>query len=163
MIKGCALVLLRRVEEGKKILEQFRSRRLSDGTLHTLTMVDGAHSVARILEGKLGEGVRSLKKLIKSREGEGYVAIADWYRQLLSEVYLTVIEGREQPPFSVILKNLPVILKIIIAGPAEIENLLAPVRANLRYDLNGYAIGRCEMTLGLLYKAKKKRALAVQI
>jgi hypothetical protein len=34
--------------------------------------------------------------------------------------------------------------------------------SNLRYDLNGYAIGRCEMTLGLLYKAKKKGALAVQ-
>ena len=30
------------------------------------------------------------------------------------------------------------------------------------FDPNGHFIGRCEMILGLLYKAKKKRALALE-
>lgn len=93
MIKGCALVLLRRVDEGKKILEECRSRRLSDGALHALGPIDGVCSVAKVLEGKVGEGVRLLKELIAAREKEGYVDMADWCRQLLTEVYLGVIEG----------------------------------------------------------------------
>ena len=40
--------------------------------------------------------------------------------------------------------------------------LVEQVRQNPRFDPNGYHIGRCEMILGLLYKAKKKHALAVQ-
>ena len=38
----------------------------------------------------------------------------------------------------------------------------ARVRQNPRFDPNGHHIGHCEMILGLLHKAKKKRALAVR-
>jgi hypothetical protein len=38
----------------------------------------------------------------------------------------------------------------------------AGVRENPQFDPNGHFIGRCEMIMGLLYKTKKKGALAVQ-
>ena len=40
--------------------------------------------------------------------------------------------------------------------------LVSQIRQNPQLDPNGHHIGRCEMVLGLLYKAKKKKALAVQ-
>jgi hypothetical protein len=44
----------------------------------------------------------------------------------------------------------------------RITRLVAHARKKPDFDPNGHHIGRCEMILGLLYKAQKKRGLAVQ-
>jgi hypothetical protein len=47
-------------------------------------------------------------------------------------------------------------------GAKRIVALIEQVRSNPQFDRNGHYIGRAEMILGLLYKAKKKKVLAAR-
>ena len=46
----------------------------------------------------------------------------------------------------------------MLTAQKRISSLVDRVRQNPRFDPNGHFIGRCEMIMGLLYKAKKKHA-----
>ena len=99
---------------------------------------------------------------MSKREGEGYRSNADWYRLFLSEVYLQIIAGNEKLPLTMVLKNLPVLLKVMATASSRIPALMARISENPHFDPTGHHVGHVQMILGLLYKAKKKRALAVQ-
>jgi hypothetical protein len=58
--------------------------------------------------------------------------------------------------------NLPILLKVTITASSRIRALIARILENPQMDPAGMQVGRLEMHLGLLYKAKKKRAVAVQ-
>jgi hypothetical protein len=79
-----------------------------------------------------------------------------------SRVCLQIMGGKEKPPFPVLFKNLPIILKVMITGSLRIRTLMTRVLENPQFDHEGYFVGRAQMILGLLYWAKKKRALALQ-
>ena len=49
----------------------------------------------------------------------------------------------------------------MITASARIRALTAAVLKSEHIDINGFQIGKSQMILGLLYKAKKKRALAL--
>jgi hypothetical protein len=49
-----------------------------------------------------------------------------------------------------------------ITASSRIPTLVRHVLENPQFDPAGVLVGRAQMTLGLLYKAKKKRALALQ-
>jgi len=102
---GCALVLLRRTEEGKNVLEEFRRRCLTDGDLYSLVGCDPIFGVSKILEGNIGEGIRLIREAILRREKDDYRTAADWYRLTLGEVYLQIIGGNEKLPIPTLLKN----------------------------------------------------------
>jgi class 3 adenylate cyclase/tetratricopeptide (TPR) repeat protein len=161
-IKGCVLTLLRRTDEGWTILESFRRRCFVDGDLYSLTTSDGILGVSKVIQGDISAGIRWLEGAISKRESEGYLAAADWYRLFLGEVYLQIIAGDEKVPFSVFLKNLPVLLKVMSIGPSRIRALMGHVLANPRFNPDGHIPGRAEMILGLLYKTKNKREPAIQ-
>lgn len=73
-----------------------------------------------------------------------------------------MIGGKEKPPLSVLLKNLPVLLKVKVTAFARVRLLTARVLENPNFDPAGYHVGRAQMILGLLHKAKNKRSLAFQ-
>jgi hypothetical protein len=50
----------------------------------------------------------------------------------------------------------------MVTAPSRIPDLLKRVLANPHFDPAGLHIGRAQMILGLFYKVKKKRALALQ-
>jgi hypothetical protein len=50
----------------------------------------------------------------------------------------------------------------MIVGPTRIRALIKRIRENPHFDPAGTIEGRSQMHLGLLYKIKKKRALAIQ-
>ena len=114
------------------------------------------------MHGEIGEGIRHLEQVILKREQEGFRALADAARNYLCAIYIEIIAGTQKPSAKLILRNLPILLKIMFTAPRRIVSLVDEIRENPRYDRNGFVIGRCEMYLGLLYKAKKKRALAFQ-
>ena len=159
--KGCALVLLRRTEEGAKLLEDDRRRCLADGDLYSLTASDGILAVCRALQGNIGQGIRLLEEGILRREKEG-LPVADWYRLFLCEVYLLIIGGNEKLPFATLLKNLRILLKVMATASSRIRALMTRVLENPRFDPDGHHVGHAKMILGLLYKIKKKRALALE-
>jgi hypothetical protein len=117
--------------------------------------------VSRVLEGDIGGGIRFLEEAISRRESEGYRVAADWYRLFLSEVYLQIIAGSEKLPFWALLRNLPTLLSVMATASSRINALMDCVLRNPQFHPEGHFFGRAQMTLGLLCKAKKKHALAV--
>ena len=107
-------------------------------------------------------GIHFLEEAILRRETEGYRDAADWYSFFLCEVYLQIIAGNEKPSLPDLLKNLPILLKIMATATSRIRALTSQVLENQHFDPEGHHAGHVQMILGLLYKAKKKRALAIQ-
>ena len=159
--KGCALVLLGQTEEGAKLVEGQRSRAVTYGYLHTLVYSDPIIGVCKVFQGDIGGGIGFIEEAILKREKEGNRGAADWYRSILCDVYLQIIAGKEKPPFSVLLKNLPILVKVTLTASSRILALRSDL-TNPRYDPEGFWVGRAQMFLGLLYKSKKKRPIAVE-
>ncbi len=160
--KGIALVLKGQVEAGAKLLEQYRRDCAVRGEHVAVASSDAIVGVAKVLQGKIGEGIRSIEQTIARQEKDGSRTLADWDRLTLAEVYLQVIAGTERPPFLVVFKNLPTLVKIVVTAPSRIRALATHVLENPRFDPAGVHIGRAQMILGLLYKSKKKRAPALE-
>lgn len=160
--KGAALVLLRKTEDGAKLLEERRRQDIADGNNYSLSTTDHIVGVCKVLQGNISEGIRIVEKAILRHDNEGYQGAADWYRLVLCEVYLQIIAGNEKPPLPVLLRNLPILLKVIVTGPSRIRSLVAKALKNPGFDPEGYQVGLANMILGLLYKIKKKHTLATQ-
>jgi class 3 adenylate cyclase len=160
--KGAALVLLRRIEEGAKIIDEERRRAIADGDLYVFAATDGIIGVSKVLQGSISEGICFLEEGILKREREGYPGMSEWYRLLLGEVYLQIIGGDERLPFLSMIKNLPTLLKVSVTASSHIRAMMAHILENPHFNREGHFVGRAQMILGLLYKIKKKRALALQ-
>jgi hypothetical protein len=156
-----ALVLLRR-PEAEPMLRDLRDRCTTNGWLYALSTTDTTWGVTLVLQGEIGAGIRWIERAILAREREGYPDMAGVYRIYLCEIYLEIITGREKPPIKVLMRNFFTLAVIMVTAEKRIRGLVERVRQNPRFDPNGHHIGHCEMILGLLHKAKKKRALAVR-
>jgi hypothetical protein len=162
LAKICALTLLRRVDEAAKLSEEQCRRIALDGDTFNLVPVEPMQGLHKVLRGEIADGLRVLEEVIVRHENDGFQAGADWCRVILAEVYLEIIAGKERPRLVVLLKNLPILLKIVVAAPSRIPALIAHAMSNAQFDPNGPLVGKSEMILGLLYMRKKKQALAVQ-
>ena len=160
--RAIALVMLRRTEEASPHLQELRRRCLANGFHYPLIGGDPASGVCKVLQGNISGGIEEIELAILRRKEEGYRAAADWYGGFLCEVYLEIIARDEKLPFPILLKNLPVILKVLITGPSRIRALTERIMENPLFDRAGQHIGRAQMILGLLYKTKKRRVLAIQ-
>jgi class 3 adenylate cyclase len=160
--KGAALVLLRKTEDGAKLLEERRRQDIAGSNNFDLEVQDFFVGVCKVLQGSMAEGIRMIEHAIHKRENKGYRAAADWYRLILCEVYLQIIGGNEKLPMSVLLRNLPILFTVIVTGPSRIRTLVAHAIENPQFDPNGHYVGWANMILGLLYKIKKKHTLATQ-
>jgi len=156
------LVMLRRTEEAAPQLQKLSRCCLATGFHYPLIGSDPAGGVCKVLQGDISGGIRDIEAAIVRRKDEGYRAAADWYGGFLCEVYLEIIGSNERLPIPVLLKNLPVILRVRLTGSSRIHALTAQIMENPLFDRAGQHIGRAQMILGLLYKTKKKDALALQ-
>jgi hypothetical protein len=162
-LKLSAVVALRRTEEGAVLLEAYRRRCVADGQLYLLTSTDTFFGACEIRQGNIRDGLRLIEEAILRREKEGFRALADLTRLQLAEIYLQMVAGKEKPPpLPILLRNLLTILRVMITAHSRIPDLLKRVMANPHFDPAGHHIGRAQMILGLFYKVKKKRALALQ-
>jgi class 3 adenylate cyclase len=160
--KGWALVLLRRIEEGIKLLEEDRHRCIADGNLYAVNASFPIFGLYQVLSANIAGGIRLIEEGIVSHENVGCRVMADWSRFYVSEVYLQIIGGNEKLPFFALVKNLPIITRVMLTAAARIPALMAPVLSNPHFDNAGLHVGRAQMILGLLYKLKRKRPQAVQ-
>ena len=104
-----------------------------------------------------------IEKVILKAEKDGYKTMADFHRLYLAEVYLQIMTGGDKKvPLPILLRNLPILFKVMFTAGSRIRALITHVLDNPHFDPAGFHVGRAKMILGLLYKVKKKRALAVQ-
>jgi class 3 adenylate cyclase len=155
-----ALVLLQRTEAFATLRTWMEECVVHDWHWY-LVSFEGLWGVALAMQGKIGAGIRWMEQAILKREREGYRTAADWYRMLLCDIYLEIISGNARPSAKIIARNILPLAAVMFTAKKRISSLVERVRQNPQFDPNGLHIGRCEMTLGLLYKARKKRAFAV--
>jgi tetratricopeptide (TPR) repeat protein len=162
LIKGYALLFLGRIDEASNLLESHRSYAKQVGAMLAFTMTNSVVGAIKLLQGNVAEGLHSIADSIASQDEVGNRTLADLDRITLAEVYLQMIAGNKRPAFFVLLKNLPVILKVMATGAMRIRRLVTHVHRNPRFDPDGLHVGRCQMILGLLYKTKRKRRQALE-
>ena len=131
--KGCALVLLRRIDEGAVLLEEVSRRCVVGGSFYLLNSNAPLIGLVEILRGNIGEGVRLIEDGISRLDKDGYKTVADWNCLNLAEVYLQVIAGTEKPPLLILLKNLPTILMVVVTASSRIRALIASALENLSW------------------------------
>jgi class 3 adenylate cyclase len=162
LLKGFGLVVLGQTEEGAKLLDGQRSRAVTYGYLHTLCDSDPFIGLCKIFRGDMAGGIRFLEEAILRREKEGNWRMADGYRITLCEVYLNIIGGYKALPLQMLLRNLPILLKVMMTASSRIPSVIARMAESPLADHSGYHHGHARLILGLLYKIKKKRALALE-
>ncbi|MTI02089.1 hypothetical protein E1297_39410 [Roseibium sp. RKSG952] len=118
--------------------------------------------VAYALNGQIAEGLRQIKDVIRQRDEDGTQTAADWGRLFLCEMHLAILTGEGGGSLGVLFRNLRSILRVMIFGEKEMIAMIEHIRKNPQFDSGGHYIARCDMIMGLLYKAKKKRPLAVE-
>lgn len=116
--------------------------------------------VAYALKGQVAEGLRQIEDAIQKRTDEGTMVSADWARLFLCEMYLAILTGEGGGSFKVLVLNFWSILMVMLFGEKRLKAMIEQVRANPQFDEKGHYIARCDMIIGLLYKAKKKKAQA---
>jgi class 3 adenylate cyclase len=160
-IKISAAVLLRHLGAAEA-LRAWMNQCTDNDWRHYLGALDGIWAVASVMSGDISGGILSLDESILRREREGQRLSADWQRMFLCEVYLEIISGKDKPPLRVIAYNMLTLIAVFLTAGRRINKLVDRVRQNPQLDRNGHHVGRCEMILGLLYKAKRKPPLALQ-
>ena len=159
--RNSALVLLNRpgaIEEVERHLAMCHE----NGWINFTAGPDSLLGIALALQGQLGDGLRRMEEAIARREAEGLRAAADWARMFLCEVYLDILAPKGSASLGVLLLNIGTLARVFISGPKRIEQMLESVRSNPQFDRKGHFMGRAEMILGLLHKAKKNRARAAE-
>jgi class 3 adenylate cyclase len=161
-VRGCALILLKRIDEGVSILNQFRDRCVADGDLYSMVSAGLFLALSRILKGNMKEGIRFIEETIRTEPKEGNQNTVDWYRGFLAELYLEVIAPRERQPALFLLKNLPTLMRIMFIAPPHIRASMMSVLQNPRHHPDGFGVGRAQMILGLLHQSRRKKAQSIQ-
>jgi hypothetical protein len=150
------------VMRGANELSNMRKQLVKLNWRYQLILTEPAFGILAVLNGRLGKGVRIIESVIMTARRDGWRVAEDWAKMFLCAVYLEIMFPKEKPPLSLLLKNIPMLIKILFVGRSSIESLVSQVRSNPQFDPNGFHIGRAEMILGLLYKGKRKRAIALE-
>jgi class 3 adenylate cyclase/tetratricopeptide (TPR) repeat protein len=160
-VRGAALALLKR-HEAQAELSKVRRQLIELNWRYELLLTEPAFGVLAILSGKLAKGVRLIEAAIVAARHDGWRAAEDWTKLFLCEIYLEVLFPKEKARIGFVLKNIPILVKILFVGRTSIESIISQIKCNPQFDPNGHHIGRTEMILGLLYKGKKNYGLAAR-
>jgi len=161
-LKAMSLVLLRRVKEGTALLEAFRRDCVANGWQYHLYGSDGVWGVSMVLRGQIARGFRWIEKCIAARDAAGQAILADIYRTTLSRLYLEILQGGQRPPIAVLLRNLPFLLVAKATAARRIERMMEIAARNPQLDPEGFHHANINLTLGLLYKATRRRERAIR-
>ncbi len=116
--------------------------------------------VAYALNGQVTAGLRQIEDAIQKRTDQGTLVSADWARLFLCEMYLSILTGEGGGSIKVLFRNFWSIVWILLFGEKRLIAMIEMVRRNPQFDEKGHYIARCDMMMGLLYKAKKKKTQA---
>ncbi|WP_170520134.1 ATP-binding protein [Ruegeria atlantica] len=118
--------------------------------------------VAYALNGRITDGLRQIECAIQKRTDEGTQISADWARLFLCEMYLAILTGEGGGSLGVLFRNFRSIFWVMLFGKNRLIAMVEQVRKNPQFDQKGHYIARCDMIMGLLYKAKKNKAQAIE-
>jgi hypothetical protein len=159
LFKLWALAGLRR-PENFALSRQYRDECETNGWGNFLDLSQGPWGTGLIIHGDISAGLRWLDASISRLQKKGMIGNANLLRIVLAEVYVRIISRSERAPLWVAVRNFPILLWVMLTAETRIRALVKDVCDCPHVDREGTVFGRCEMLLGLFYKARKRRAEA---
>ncbi|MEO0918921.1 MAG: hypothetical protein AAFY31_18400, partial [Pseudomonadota bacterium] len=144
------------LETVERHIDEYGARGLGLFTAGPETML----GVAYAMKGQIARGLDQIEGAINRRDAEGSRIAADWARLFLCEMYLAILIGEGGASPIALLRNIGAIGRVVFSGQKRLTSMIEQVRQNPQFDENGHYIARCDMMMGLLYKARKRNALA---
>lgn len=118
--------------------------------------------IISIAKGNLSKGMRNLENLSEMVHKKKKKACLSIVEYILGKIYLQFIEGSESISFSIIIKNIFFIIKMILVAKKKAEKHLKKA-LNLAEGLGSPGTkGQIYLELGLLYKKRKEKDKANQ-
>ena len=109
-----------------------------------------------VLEGDFAGGVRFIEAAMQQNELEGSSFGRDFAGIFLAETHLEFLAPKQKPPPSVMLKNLPFLIRTVFTGRRRALKLLIQARGNPWFDSTTYFRARIDADLGILHKLSKR-------
>ncbi|MGO9420837.1 ATP-binding protein [Roseiarcus sp.] len=157
-IKTVAAILSGRGREALPRIEALNLEFERLGTLYNI--LDGPRGVALIETGRISEGVRVIKQSIAAREAAGDRTAAGFFRLLLAEIYIRILNGGQRPPLGVILRNLPTLVAARLRGARRASALIEATASHPQFDAEGVAFARIDFNRGQLWRLRRRPAKA---
>ena len=155
-VKGIALIGLRQVDDGSRILTELREQFTKNDWRYNFYGTDLILGVALIMQGKFGKGVSQIRRYIAETERQGYRVAADWARVLLAEVYLELLTGKEKPGIRVLLQNLVFLIRTLPFAAQIALRLLSQASASQQIGKSTTLAARISFGIGLASQIKKR-------
>jgi class 3 adenylate cyclase len=159
-LRATALLLGGNPAEGEALTLRLREEFLARDwhfNVHFTTIQLG---IAKVLTGKLREGVRLYERFVHEQDTSGYKGAADVGRIHLAEIYLEVLSGRRKPPLRIVLKNAPFLIQAKWRGFVRARCLLETAIRNTQFSERGVMRARIELDLGRLELLEGRSDLA---
>jgi hypothetical protein len=160
LLVAMALGFRGQIAEGVDRLWGVRERCCNAGWTYITSATDMPLGMAMALQGNIAGGVRFLEDLIKHNQEIGFVVGRDMARLLIAELYITLLQSKELPPFSVIRKNIRFLVVTKLSGWNKALALVLAARDNVMFAETSYWRARTETDLGILYLMKRRYAEA---
>jgi hypothetical protein len=160
LYKAMAMVLSGQVADGMALLARVVGEMEGKGFFLLMGSANFVLGVGMVLQGDMAGGIRAIEDAAAKMEEWGQTALRPVGDLFLGETYLQFAISEEKPPLSVMLKNLPFLLRTLPFAKAKARRYLASALDGFRADDNPSGIARCLYDLGLLDKAGKKAGAA---
>jgi hypothetical protein len=148
-VKGIALIGLRQVDDGSRILTELREQFTKNDWRYNCSGTNLILGLALIMQGKFAKGTSQIRNHIAESERQGYHLLADWSRVLLAEVYLELLTGKEKPGIRVLLQNLVFLIRTLPFAAGMALRLLSQASANQQIGKSTTLAARISFGIGL--------------
>jgi hypothetical protein len=155
-VKGIALIGLRQVDDGSRILTELREQFTKNDWRYNCSGTNLILGLALIMQGKFAKGTSQIRRHIAESERQGYHLLADWSRVLLAEVYLELLTGKEKPGIRVLLQNLVFLIRTLPFAAQMALRLFSQASANQQIGKSTTLAARISFGIGLACKIKKR-------
>ena len=159
-VKAGALALSRRVDDARQALDEMSRLCTDSNDQVSLTSGHLFEGVMLIMKGQFARGIRRVEKCVEGAEAAGWASLADWARTNLAEVYLEFLTPSQKIGFATVIRNLPFLITVRIAGARRAAALLNRALENDWFSRSGYFRARMHFDLGRVQKIRRKRNLA---
>ena len=162
-IKGVALILRDRGQNGKAILQELREARqelVAGEYLLPLASFDIPYGAAMVLTGQMAIGVHWIEKAIQRCGALGAATQYPFGHLILGEIYLQMTLGQAKLPFRLLRQNLGFLLRTLPHAARKahyhLDEAIRRARALEMPDI----LARALLDLSMFYQARKRMAEA---
>jgi tetratricopeptide (TPR) repeat protein len=158
--KTAAMILSGKAAEGVALAEPALHEVEAKGLTMTVAPLKMVLGVGRVMLGDMARGMRAIEDATAAAEQLGQTIARPYGDLFQGETYLQMAIGGEKPPLSVMLRNLPFLLRTLPFATRKSRRCLESALDGFRTLESPSFIARCLYDLGLLDRAGKRTAEA---